>query len=85
MVIAKKSQDPNSPYSKLMENIVSHIEHGLETGSSPDVVAKVVLKAVTTKNTSFRHLAGKDAETWMKEKSSMSDAEFYKMMKEQMK
>jgi len=40
MVIAKKSQDPNSPYSQLMESIVSHIVHGLETGSSPDVVAK---------------------------------------------
>ena len=85
MVIAKKSQDPNSPYFQLMEKIVSHIEHGLETGPSPDVVAKAVLKAVTTENPSFRHLAGKDAETWMKEKSSMSDIEFYKMMKEQMK
>jgi hypothetical protein len=31
-----------------MENIVLHIEHGLETGSSPDVVAKVALKAVTS-------------------------------------
>ncbi len=41
MVTAKKSQDANSPYSQLMENIVSHIEHGLETGSSPDVAAKV--------------------------------------------
>jgi hypothetical protein len=38
-----------------------------------------------TENPSLRHLAGKDAETWMKEKSTMSDAEFYKMMKELMK
>ena len=30
-------------------------------------------------------LLGKDAETWMKEKSSMSDEEFYKMMKQLMK
>ena len=36
--------------------------------SSADVVAKVVLKASTTENPSFRHLAGQDAETWMKEK-----------------
>jgi NAD(P)-dependent dehydrogenase (short-subunit alcohol dehydrogenase family) len=61
MVTAKKSQDTNSLYSHLMENIVSHIEHGLETGSS-DVVAKVVLKAVTSENPSMRYLGGKDVE-----------------------
>ena len=84
MVAAKKSHQ-DSPYSQLMQNVARGFEHIVEGSSSADVVAKVVLKAVTTKNTSFRHLAGKDAETWMKEKSSMSDAEFYKMMKEQMK
>src|SRR5215831_4386084 len=82
MVIAKKSQDPNSPYSKLMENIVSHIEHGLETGSSPDVVAKVVLKAVTSENPDLRYLAGKDIETVIEAKRNMSDEEFHKMMKQ---
>jgi len=82
MVIAKKSQDPNSPYSKLMENIVSHIEHGLETGSSPDVVAKVVLKAVTSENPDLRYLAGNDIETVIEAKRNMSDEEFYKMMKQ---
>jgi len=57
----------------------------VEGSSSADVVAKVVLKAVTTENPSLRHLAGKDAETWMKEKSSMSDVEFYTKMEELMK
>jgi len=85
MVAAKKSQNPDSPYSQLMQNVARGFEHIVEGSSSTDVVAKVVLKAVTTENPSFRHLAGKDAETWMKEKNSMSDAEFYKMMKEQMK
>jgi hypothetical protein len=49
-------------------------------GSSPEVVAKVVLKAVTSENPSLRHLAGNDAEKWAEEKRSMSDEEFYKMM-----
>ena len=35
----------------------------LESGSSADVVAKVVLKAVTSENPSLRYLAGKDVET----------------------
>lgn len=80
MVIAKKSQDPSSPYYRLIENAVSSIEHGLETRSSPDVVAKVVLKAVTSDNPNLRYLAGKDIETWMEAKRSMSDEEFHKMM-----
>ena len=57
----------------------------VEGSSSADVVAKVVLKAVTTENPSLRHLAGIDAETRMKEKSSMSDVDFYTKMEELMK
>ncbi len=82
MVVAKKSQDPNSPYSQLMQKIASSFEHMMENGSSPDLVAKVVLKAVTSENPSLRYLAGKDIETWMEGKRNMSDEEFYKMMKQ---
>jgi NAD(P)-dependent dehydrogenase (short-subunit alcohol dehydrogenase family) len=81
-VVAKKSQDPNSPYSQLMQKIASSFEHMTENGSSPDLVAKVVLKAVTSENPSLRYLAGKDIETWMEGKRNMSDEEFYKMMKQ---
>ena len=82
MVAANKSQDPNSPYSQLMQNVATSFEHMFENGSSADVVAKVVLKAVTSENPSLRYLAGKDVETWMEAKRSMSDEEFYKMMKQ---
>ena len=84
MVTAKKSQDANSPYSQLMQNMVSQIEHGLETGSPPDVVAKAVLKAVTSENPNLRYLAGKDAEKSMEAKRGMSDEEFHEMMKQNM-
>jgi NAD(P)-dependent dehydrogenase (short-subunit alcohol dehydrogenase family) len=82
MVVAKKSQDPNSPYSQLMQKIASSFEHMMENGSSPDLVAKVVLKAVTSENPSLRYLPGKDIETWMEGKRNMSDEEFHKMMKQ---
>ena len=85
IVTAKKSQDANSPYSQLTEKMVSFIEHGLETGSPPDVVAKVVLKAVTSENPNLRYLAGHDVEKWMEAKRGMSDEEFHKMMKQNMK
>ena len=57
-------------------------DHGLETGSSPDVVAKVVLKVVTSENPDLRYFAGNDIETVIEAKRNMSDEEFYKMMKQ---
>jgi short-subunit dehydrogenase len=82
IVAAKKSQDPNSPYAQLMQNVATSFQHMLEGGSSSDVVAKAVLKAVTSENPTLRYLAGNDVETWMKGKTSMSDEEFNKMMKQ---
>jgi len=82
IVAAKKSQDPNSPYTQLMQNVATSFQHVIEGGSSTDVVAKVVLKAVTSENPTLRYLAGKDVETWIEGKKSISDEEFYKMMKE---
>ncbi|MGB8936575.1 MAG: hypothetical protein WCC17_15885 [Candidatus Nitrosopolaris sp.] len=43
MIASKKSQDPNSPYSQLMQTVTRKLEHMLEGGSSADVVAKVEL------------------------------------------
>jgi NAD(P)-dependent dehydrogenase (short-subunit alcohol dehydrogenase family) len=80
LVAAKKSQDPNSPYSQIMQKMAASFESLLENGSSADVVAKVVLNAVTSENPSPKYLAGKDIETLMEAKRSMSDEEFSKMM-----
>src|SRR5229473_3769694 len=82
IVAAKKSQDPNSPYAQFMQDVAISFQHMLEGGSSSDVVAKVVLEAVTSENPSLRYLAGKDMETWMEAKRSMSDEEFHNMMKQ---
>jgi len=82
VVAAKKSQDPSSPYSRIMQKMAASFEHMLENSSSVDVVAKVVLNAVTSENPSPKYLAGKDMETWMETKRSMSDEEFYNMMKQ---
>jgi NAD(P)-dependent dehydrogenase (short-subunit alcohol dehydrogenase family) len=81
-VVAKKSQDPNSPYSQIMQKTVTVFEKMMANASSPDLVAKVVLNAVTNKNPNLRYLAGKDVETWLDSKRNMSDEEFYKMMKQ---
>ena len=50
MVVAKKSQNPDSPYFQIMQKMSTSFEHMLEkASSSPDLVAKVVLQAVTVK------------------------------------
>jgi NAD(P)-dependent dehydrogenase (short-subunit alcohol dehydrogenase family) len=82
-VVAKKSQDPNSPYSQIMQKTATAFENMMaNASSSPDIVAKVVLNAVTNENPNLRYLAGKDVETWLDNKRNMSDEEFHKMVKQ---
>jgi NAD(P)-dependent dehydrogenase (short-subunit alcohol dehydrogenase family) len=80
--IAKKSQDPNSPYAPLMKAMESNIKKMIGNGSTPQNVAGVVLEAITSQDPKLRCLAGKDVEQWMESKTKMSDDEFIKMMKQ---
>ena len=82
MIIAKKSQDPKSPYSQIIQKMATGFEEMMKNGSSPNLVAKVVLNAVTNENPNLRYLAGNDVEQWLGSKRNMSDEEFYKMMKQ---
>src|SRR5919202_1255038 len=82
LVVAKKSQDPNSPYSYIMQKMATGFEEMMKNSSPADLVAKVVLDAVRNENPNLRYLAGKDVEQWLGVKRNMSDEEFYKMMKQ---
>jgi NAD(P)-dependent dehydrogenase (short-subunit alcohol dehydrogenase family) len=80
MVVAMKSQDPNSPYSQMMQKMANTFEVLMKNSSSPDLVSNVVLKAVKDENPTLRYLAGTDVEQWLGAKRNMSDEEFHKMM-----
>ncbi len=84
LVVAKKSQDPNSPYSQIMQKTATGFEEMMKNASSsPDLVAKVVLNAIRDENPSLRYLAGSDVERWLGgNKRKMADEELYKMMKQ---
>jgi NAD(P)-dependent dehydrogenase (short-subunit alcohol dehydrogenase family) len=84
LIVAKKSQDPNSPYSQMMRRAAAGFEKMMKNASSPDVVAKVVLNAIRDENPSLRYLAGSDVETWLGGKRKVADEELYKMMKQNM-
>jgi NAD(P)-dependent dehydrogenase (short-subunit alcohol dehydrogenase family) len=81
MVIAKKAQDPNSPYSQMMQKVAANSSSMANNGAPAELVAKVILEAVTSKNPNFRYLAGKDVEKWAADKRTMSDAEFHNTIK----
>src|ERR671924_545924 len=82
LVVAKKSKDPNSPYSQMMQKVATSFEEMMKNASSPDLVAKVVLNTIRDENPSLRYLAGSDVETWLGGKRKMADEELYKMMKQ---
>ena len=81
-VVAKKSQSTNSQYSKMTEKMAASIEQMKLKSSPPELVANVVLEAVTSKNPNLRYLAGKDVEEWMEQKKHMTDREFFNMIKQ---
>jgi NAD(P)-dependent dehydrogenase (short-subunit alcohol dehydrogenase family) len=80
-VIAKKSQDPDSEYSKMTEKMAERMQVMRQNASSSELVANVVLEAVTSRNPNLRYLAGKDVEQWIEQKKKMSDKEFFNMIK----
>ena len=85
VVYAKKSQDPNSPYSQIMQKMTTGFEEMMKNASSPELVARVVLGAVTDENPSLIYIAGKDIESLKEAKGRMSDEEFHGMMKQTLK
>jgi NAD(P)-dependent dehydrogenase (short-subunit alcohol dehydrogenase family) len=82
IVIAKKAQDPNSPYSQMMMQMKSssHRRRMNENAPDADLVASVIVEAATAKEPNLRYLAGKDVEQMVAAKKSMSDEEFQKMI-----
>lgn len=82
MVFAKKAQEPNSPYSQMMQRMGGNWQYMAENGSSAELVAKVVLGAIELKDANLRYIAGKDMEGWTQARNGMSDPEFFSMMKQ---
>jgi NAD(P)-dependent dehydrogenase (short-subunit alcohol dehydrogenase family) len=84
IVIAKKAQDPNSPYSQMMMQMMSSSFRSrmIENASDADLVASVVVEAATAKEPNLRYLAGKDVQQMVTAKKNMSEEEFQKMIRQ---
>jgi len=82
-IVAKKSQDSNSPYFGFMRNMEKNFTQLMKNNSStPEHVARVVLESITADNPKLRYLAGQDVEEWMDAKKKMTDEEFHNMFKQ---
>jgi NAD(P)-dependent dehydrogenase (short-subunit alcohol dehydrogenase family) len=81
MVVAKKAQDPASPYSELMQKIMASASELAKNPSDAELVANVILDAASNPNPRLRYLAGKDVESWAAGKKKMDELEFFKMIK----
>jgi NAD(P)-dependent dehydrogenase (short-subunit alcohol dehydrogenase family) len=85
MILAKRAQNPSSPYSQMMQRMGASLEQLQKNASDPDLVANIVLQAAISQNPELRYLAGKDVEAWVEIKRKLSDAEFINSMKQIMK
>jgi hypothetical protein len=65
-----------------MKKMASSFEQMLQNSSPPQLVAEIVLRAVTTKDPNLRYLAGKDVQQWVDQKQKMSDTAFFSMMRQ---
>ena len=80
-VLGEKSTDSNSPYFQFMNNMEDGMKKLIESGESPEYVARVVLDAINDSNPKLRYLAGKDVEHIMEIKNKVSDEDFHNMIK----
>lgn len=81
IVVAKKAQDPASPYSELMQKVNANVSRLAKNASDPELVANIILDAASNPSPRLRYLAGKDVESWAAGKKNMDELEFYNMIK----
>jgi NAD(P)-dependent dehydrogenase (short-subunit alcohol dehydrogenase family) len=81
MIVGKKAQDPESPYSEMMQKIMASASELIKNASPAELVANIILDAASNPNPRLRYLAGKDVESWAAGKKNMDELEFFNMIK----
>jgi len=73
----------NSPYGPIQNSMSEYFKQWAQNLTHPSEVAKAILHAVTSDNPDFRYVVGKDAMMTLESRKSMSDREFYNLIKKQ--
>jgi NAD(P)-dependent dehydrogenase (short-subunit alcohol dehydrogenase family) len=82
--VAQMAQEPTSPYTAMSETLQKAGAHILDQATSPEEVAKVILKAVTIDNPELRYVVGNDAIQMIEARKGMSDQEFRVLVAQQL-
>jgi len=75
-VMAERAKNSTSAYHKVTRRLVENLEKMADLGTSPEEVAKVILRAVTSEKLSPRYIVGNDAAMIIENRKSMRDMEF---------
>ena len=81
--VGQKATEPNSPYAPMTKRLQNTLVHFVEQGISPEEVAKVILKAISSDNPNTRYTVGDEARQIMDARKQMSDLEFEGLVKQQ--
>ncbi|MFZ0893188.1 MAG: SDR family oxidoreductase [Candidatus Nitrosopolaris sp.] len=79
-VLPKKAQDPQSPYSGLVQKVNAKISSQHENATKPEEVAKTIFQAISTEKPEFRYVVGNDAISLLEARKNMPYSEFQKMI-----
>ena len=85
-IIAKKAQDQKSPYFSLTQQLERSFKAAMvntSASSTPEVVAKVVVQAITSESPKLRYAVGNDAASTIQARTTLSDTEFGGLIKQQ--
>jgi NAD(P)-dependent dehydrogenase (short-subunit alcohol dehydrogenase family) len=80
LMVAKRAQAPNTPYINQMKSVGDLMIKLIENANDPQIVADVLIDAITDKNPKLRYLAGKDVERIIQLKNRLSDEEFHEFI-----
>ena len=72
--------DGDSPYAEITNKRISAFKPRFEKGSSPKIVADIVLEAAISANPKVRYLVGDDALKMMNRRKNTSDEEFDRLV-----
>jgi len=79
-IVSEHSMKKSSPYSRSLDKFQRNVELMQEHATSPINVAKVIMQVLGNNEPKQRYIVGNDVTMILKEKKSLSDIEFKKMM-----
>jgi len=83
-VVGQGALREDSPYSSMLGTLNASFESLLENASTSDQVAATILQAISSSEPKLRYPVGRDVNSWLQKKSTMTDEQFQEYMRTSM-